>query len=116
MQATDYQAFVAMYQALDAAYDEDHNKKVLAFISDANPNIWKGRTSGDPAVFAEFADGFAARFPGGKAQPKDAMAFVRIYLTGQNDEYDWEEGDLVAAFDSVVTSDLWEQALAAAPE
>lgn len=116
MRTTDYQAFVAMYQALDAAYDESHNKKVLAFVSDANPDIWKGRTSGDPAVFSEFADAFAAKFPNGWAEPAEAKAFVRAYLAEQNDEYDWEEGDLVASFDSVVTSELWEQALVAAPE
>lgn len=116
MQATDYQTFVAMYQALDAAYEDDGNKKVLAFISDANPNIWKGRSSGDPAIFIAFAKDFASKFPSGKTEPEDAMSFVRTYLADQNGEYNWEEGDLVAAFDSVVSPELWKQALTAAPE
>lgn len=116
MQATDYQAFVAMYQALDAANNENNNKKVLAFISDANPDIWKGRTSSDPAVFNEFSKDFEAKFPDGKAEPEAVKTFVRSYLAKQNEKYDWEEGDLVSAFDSVVTPSLWERALAAAPE
>jgi hypothetical protein len=116
MLATDYQVFVSMYQALDAAYDKDRSEKVLSFISDANPNIWKGRTSGDPAVFIEFSESFAKRFPEGRADPKAAERFVREYLSTQNAEYGWVDGDLVASFDSVVTQDLWEQALSEAPE
>lgn len=39
------------------------------------------------------------------------MAFVRDYLDARNGEYCWAEGDLVAAFDGIVTPQLWEQSL-----
>lgn len=111
MQATDYQVFVTMYHALDAAYDENHSDKVLSFIGDADPYIWKGHVSGDPAVFSEFSKTFAKRFPSGRAAPEEAAEYVRSYLTEQNAKYSWVEGDLVAAFDSVATPELWKQAL-----
>lgn len=116
MQATDWQTFVSMYQALDAAYDGGKSQKVFSFIADANPNIWKGKVSGDPAVFSEFSEAFAERFPQGKADPAAAAKFARAFLSEQNAEYGWAEGDLVASFDSVVTPELWERALSEAPE
>ncbi|WP_068539111.1 hypothetical protein [Olegusella massiliensis] len=62
MRVTDYQTFVTIYMVLDAAYDKSKSKKTLAFIGDANPNIWKGRTPGDPALFYEFSEKFVKRF------------------------------------------------------
>ena len=40
------------------------------------------------------------------------MTFVRNYLDTQNHEYSWAAGNLVAAFDGIVTPKLWEQSLA----
>lgn len=39
MHTSAHQVFVAMYQALDAAYDASKSKKVFAFCADANPYI-----------------------------------------------------------------------------
>lgn len=81
MQVTDWQTFVSMYQALDAAYDEGKSQKVFAFIADANPNIWKGRVSGDPAVFSEFSETFAERFSqweGGSRRRRGVRAGIPV--------------------------------------
>lgn len=112
----DYQTFVAMYQILDTSYNNTHSEKTLSYISDADPNVWKGHVSGDPAVFSEFSTAFNKRFPSGKAEPAETASFVREYLAEQNGIYTWVEGDLVEAFDSVVTSELWGQELAKAEE
>jgi hypothetical protein len=89
MQATDWQTFVSMYQALEAAYDEGKSQKVLSFIADANPNVWKGKVSGDPAVFSEFSEAFTERFSQGRADPAAAEEFAREFLSAQNAEYGW---------------------------
>jgi hypothetical protein len=101
---------------LDAAYDEGKSRKVFALIADANPNIWKGKASGDSTVFSEFSEAFAERSPQGKADSADAAEFARAFLSEQNAEYGCAEGDLVASFDSIVTPELWERALSEAPE
>lgn len=116
MYTSDYQTFVATYQMLDTSYSENKSEKVLSYISDADPDVWEGHVSGDPAVFSEFSSAFNKRFPSGKAEPEEAADFVREYLAEQNGVYTWVEGDLVEAFDSVATPELWEQELAKAEE
>lgn len=111
MQFDDYQVFLAMYQILDTSYRDNRLEKTLSFISDADPNVWEGRCSGDPAVFVEFEEMFAKRFPEGAAEAGQAFAFVREYLELQNKEYDWNEGDLTWAFESGTKLKPWEDAL-----
>lgn len=111
MHTSAHQVFVAMYQALDAAYDASKSKKVFAFCADANPYIWKGKTSADPAVFNTFSKQYESRFKNKETDPSNTLAFVRSYLAEQNSEYAWEEGDLVKEFDSVVAPELWVEAI-----
>lgn len=81
------------------------------FPSEANPFLWEDEGSANPAVYEEFSKAFDERFGTQGAVPEDAMAFVRDYLDARNGEYCWVEGDLVAAFDGIVTPQLWKQSL-----
>lgn len=112
MKAHSYQTFVSMFYALDVAFDEHETERLRSFLSDANPSTWKDGGSADPAVYAEFRKEFDKRFGEQGASPEEAMTFVRNYLDTQNHEYSWAAGNLVAAFDGIVTPKLWEQSLA----
>ena len=62
-------------------------------------------------MYEEFSKAFDERFGTQGAVAEDRMALVRDYLGAGNGEYCWVEGDLVAAFDGIVTPQLWEQSL-----
>lgn len=102
MQVTAYTAFVAMYQALDAAYDTIKSESLRQYLSDANPFLFEGEGSADPAVYVEFEQLFNETC-GKSPSAVDALSAVRSYLGEQDADA------LVAAFDSVVTPECWEK-------
>lgn len=111
MRTYDYQAFVSMFYALDVAFKKNGTERLRSFLSEANPFLWKDKGSADPAVYEEFSKSFGERFGIQGATPEEARLFVRDYLGIQDNEYCWAEGDFVAAFDSIVTPQLWERSL-----
>lgn len=116
MQVDAYDSFVSKYQALDAAFDEHtSSERLRAFTSEANPFIWKGKGSADPAVYIEFEQAWEKRFGNKDASAPDTRQFVRGYLKTQDEgEYAFAPaGDvtLVQAFDSVTDEESWEEAL-----
>lgn len=104
MKVSAYDTFVAMYYALDAAYDEIKDEELRAFLSDANPFLFKDEGSADPAIFAEFSEEFEAEFKDG-ASEQESLDFVRDYLRSQNATV------LIATFDTIVDSAKWAKAL-----
>ncbi len=102
MRVTSYAAFVAMYQALEAANDEMKDESLRRYLSDANPFLFKDKGSADPAIYIEFEQMFNKRFADG-TDPKGALSVVKDYLREQNG------GVLAVAFDSVVNSANWEK-------
>ncbi len=116
MQVDAYDSFVAMYQALDAAFDEHpSSERLREFASEANPFLWKGKGSADPAVYIEFEHAWKERFGNHEIAAPEARQFVRGYLKTQDeDEYAFAPaGDvtLVEAFDSMADEATWEEAL-----
>ena len=87
MRADAYSTFVNMFQALDALWDECHDDTLAGYLSEANPHLFKGKGSADPAIWAEFSATFAKRFPDGETSLEDAYGFVTEYLEGISDEY-----------------------------
>lgn len=112
MQVTAHVAFMAMYYALEAATDEYPDQGLQTLVQDCDPFVWKDRLSADPAVWAEFSEAFAAEHGDSPVSPEQARAFCRGWLAGQAEGHEFYAGPLVAAFDSVATSDAWENALA----
>ena len=110
MSITPRQAYLSMFDALDAAWDERQTERLRTFLSESNPHLWRDGGSADPAVFADFSASFE-KSAGAGASPESALDFVHRYLEGQNEEYSWEKGDLVESFDSVVIPELWAQAI-----
>lgn len=47
-----------MYLVLEELNEENKNENVSTYLSAANPYIWEGENSGDPAVFYEFKKSF----------------------------------------------------------
>lgn len=116
MQVDVYDSFVAMYQALDAAFDEHpESERLRTFASEANPFLWKGEGSADPAVYIEFEQAWEKEFGDRKVTALEARQFVRSHLKTQDEgEYAFAPaGDvtLAEAFDSVADEKTWEEAL-----
>ncbi len=111
-----YDSFVAMYYALDAAFDEHPtSERLRKFVSEANPFIWDGKGSADPAVYTEFRQTWGEEFGSCKVTAQEALRFVRRYLKIQDEgEYAFVPTDsvtLVEAFDSMVDDKTWKEAL-----
>lgn len=115
MTVTAYDAFVNMYYALDAAFDEHNSDRLREFVSEADPFLWKDKGSADPAVYIEFEQAWKKRFGDGQVTPPEARQFVSDYLKTQDEgEYAFAPaGDvtLAEAFDSVADEETWEEAL-----
>lgn len=104
MSVTVYAAFIAMYYARDAAYDVNADEELRRYLSGANPFLFKGEGSADPAVYPEFEQAYKGTC-GDCPNAQEALAAVRGYLKGQ------DVGVLIAAFDSVVDPGKWEECL-----
>lgn len=104
-----------MFQALNAAWSETHNRALGDYLSDANPWLWSDKGSADPAVWTEFKSAFEMRFPHGCASPEEAHEFVEDYLAKMSSIYEeWtDEGpcDFVADFVNTAEPGVWTQNL-----
>lgn len=87
MMADAYSTYVNMFLALDALWDECHDDTIAGYLSEANPYLFEGQNSADPAVWAGFSSAFSDAFPRGEASLEDAHAFAVGYLAGISDEY-----------------------------
>lgn len=99
MRVDAYKAYVTMFYALDAAYDENNSNELGQFLSAANPFLFKDEGSADIAVY----EGFRADYPN-DAEEAEALDFVRGYLAKQGEF-------LLSAFDSIASADAWDEAL-----
>ena len=99
MKVDAYKAYVTMFYALDAAYDNNNSSELGQFLSAANPVLFKGEGSADIAVY----EGFRVDYPD-DAEEAEALSFVRDYLAKQGEL-------LLAAFDSIANAAAWNEAL-----
>ena len=105
-----YSTFVNMFMALDALWDECHDNTLAGYLSEANPFLFKGKGSADPAIWAEFSAAFSKRFPDNEASLEDAHDFVIGYLEGISKEYSKAyPGDkhLADAFLEIASAERW---------
>ena len=56
---TRFELFCLVFYALDAAWDDSHSKQLGQYLSDANPFLWGGQSSANPAVYDEFCKSVA---------------------------------------------------------
>ena len=113
MTADAYSTYVNMFLALDALWDECHGETLAGYLSEANPYLFRGQHSADPAVWSEFSAAFNARFDGDAPSLEDAHAFVVDYLMEISDEYAKAypgEKRLVEAFLEIAPLGRWEEA------
>lgn len=50
--------FNLMYLVLEELNEENKSDNLSTFLSEANPYIWEGENSGDPAVYSDFKKKF----------------------------------------------------------
>ena len=43
-----------MFLILEELYEETKNENLNTFLSEANPYVWEGENSGDPAIYSHF--------------------------------------------------------------
>ena len=103
MSISAYDAFSTMFYALDAAYSDLGGAVLRSYLTNANPFLFAGEGSADPAVFELFKQEFDSRI-GDSASPEEARLFVRDYLGNEGEV-------LLAAFDAVADSERWESAI-----
>ena len=66
-----WNTYCAMVDVLEtrSPTGDDIPEKAQYFLSEANPRIWQGEVSGDPAIYSEFREAFEKAFPEGAAEP-----------------------------------------------
>lgn len=111
MRAHGYQTFVSIF-----THSMRHSRRAAQsiyarFCLKRIRSSGKDEGSADPAVYEEFSKAFDERFGSQGATSEEARSFARDYFSTRNGEYCWTKGDLVAAFDSIVTPQLWERSL-----
>lgn len=112
MDVNAYDVFENMFMALDAYWDEHHDDTLAGYLSEANPYLFGGKGSADPAVWIEFEREFLKRFPSGSASLADAHDFVVSYLDGISKEYSLAypgETQLTEAFLDIAPLERWEE-------
>ena len=73
--------YLTTYYALDVAYVHCPSESLNEYLSEANPALWQGGGSADPAVWHEFENSFLASFGNSNAEPAGALRFVRHYIS-----------------------------------
>ena len=53
-----YELFQIVYLILNEINNQEGNSEVTTYLSDANPFVWNGENSADPALYPEFKDMF----------------------------------------------------------
>jgi len=102
-----------MFHALDALWDECHDKTLGGFLSEANPHLWAGKGSVGPAVWEEFSKAFGKRFPSGEATLEQANPFIYAYLEDIGETYSRAypgELRLIDAFQKTAPPKKWKVA------
>lgn len=80
MSVSPHDIYLNMYYELNAAWKAKPNDALGDYLSDANPFLWKGRHSADPAIWAEYNDAFKKLRPNGCQTLEDSYDFVCTYL------------------------------------
>ena len=72
---------------MDCIYDEKPTKKLLQFLSDLNPYIWKERTTADPALQADFDNFLDKQNICAEVDEEVAYYAVKNFLAEQNKKF-----------------------------
>ena len=68
------QIFIAIYWALDAAFEEFESDGLRLMLSDMNPFLWAEGESADRAVWVEYLNCFRKEFGGDTAVDVDTLS------------------------------------------
>ena len=107
--------FISMYYALDAASDSFLDKGLATFVEDANPFVWKDRSSADPAVFEEFKRSFDSHFRNSLDDTEQIRLFCREWLSKERKLVELYDRPHIEAFDCIATPSAWRRVLSNQP-
>ena len=111
-----WETYCAMVDVLETRFPpgDDVPEKARCFLSEANPHIWQGEVSADPAIYSEFRQMFEAAFPEGNAEPGVSDDVVKDFLANMQELYrfvdnisDDPDVDFWEAFDEVTEELSW---------
>lgn len=111
-----WETYCAMVDVLETRFPpgDDVPEKARYFLSEANPHIWQGETSGDPAIYIEFREMFERAFSEGKAEPCESADVVEDFLASMQELYEFVDNisddpdvDFWAVFDEVTEELSW---------
>lgn len=111
-----WNTYCAMVDVLEtrSPTGDDIPEKAQYFLSEANPRIWQGEVSGDPAIYSEFREAFEKAFPEGAAEPYESADVVEDFLASMQELYkfvddisDDPDVDFWKVFDEVTEELSW---------
>lgn len=105
-----FQAFIALFYAIDRLYDERPSDTLGLCAGGLNPFLWDAIGSADPAHFIEFGQEFDTRFPDGVATEADAFAFAREYADKLSATFHAmfpSDETIAALFDKHIDGETW---------
>ena len=76
-----------MYRAMDCLYDEKPTKKLLQFLTDSNPYLYKERTTADPAIQADFNNSMYKQNINSEVDEEISYSAVKNFLADQNKSF-----------------------------
>ena len=76
-----YKAFVYMFYALDAMYDENPNEELGNYLSGLNPFLFEDEGSADPAEYEEFKSAYIKHFGDSEPSPLEVYEFCKSYIS-----------------------------------
>ena len=111
-----WDTFCAMYDVFELRFEpgRDLPEKARYFLSEANPHIWQGEVSADPAIYSEFCEVFEKAFPEGVAEPRESADVVEDFLASMQGLYKFVDDisgdsdvDFWKVFDEVTEELSW---------
>lgn len=95
-----YDVFVYFFYALDYVYDMKGSEKLGDYLSGANPFLFEGNGSADPAVYDEFEKAFKKEFKTDRIDKTAAYNWLKKYTVEM-------KNDAVKEAFETITLNMW---------
>ena len=107
---TSFQAFVALFYAVDHLYDKCPCDTTGLCAGELNPFLWKAIGSADPAHYIEFKQDYDARFSDKQPSAKESYAFLQEYVAKLSEMFNTmfpEDETLANLFKRYMDEETW---------
>lgn len=118
-----YQAFIALYFAIDHLYEKEPCDTTALCASELDPFLWDDIGSADPAHFVEFCEYYNVKASSKNLTAKEGFELIKEYtekLSATFNEMYPDDKTLSSLFNKHISKDvwgeIWEQATKVATE